>query len=250
MEGKEAQRLHDLAAEVSLVAVSQSVASWTSKTYGIPIEAISVVHNGVDLDEFHPRDGFLRPTSPVRVICHGRIDPNKGHDIAARAVAALRAKGLPVTFTMVGAVQTFGIPEAEERAFAEELAAATAAAEGTSTGRIPADQVAAVLREHDIACVLSKSEEPFSLSALESMASGCAVITTGRGGIKEATGDAAVIVGVDDVDAVASAIESLITDRLFLAERKASARARADSFTWDKSAHALESLIDAAVRRR
>jgi glycosyltransferase involved in cell wall biosynthesis len=250
MEGKEARRLHDLAAEVSLVAVSQSVATWTSKTYGIPAEAISVVHNGVDLEEFHPRDGFLRPTSPVRVICHGRIDPNKGHDIAARAVAVLRGKGLPVTFTMVGAVQTFGIPEAHARAFAEELAAATAEAGGTSTGRIPADQVAAVLREHDIACVLSKSEEPFPLSLLESMASGCAVITTTRGGIKEAAGDAGLVVGVDDVDGVASAIESLITDPMLLAERKASARARAESFTWEKSARTLESVIEAAGRRR
>lgn len=250
MEGREARRLHDIASEISLVAVSRSVATWTAKSYGIAVEAITVVHNGVDLEEFHPRDGFLRPTSPVRVICHGRIDPNKGHDIAARAVAILRSKGHDVTFTMVGGVQTFGIPEGRVRAYADVLAAATAEAEGTATGRLPVDQVAGVLREHDIACVLSKSDEPFSLSLLESMASGCAVITTGKGGMMEAAGDAAVVVGVDDVDAVASAIERLITDPVLLAERKASARARSESFTWQKAARTLESLLETAVHRR
>lgn len=244
--GKAARSLPDIASEVDVVAVSQSVATWTSETYGIPAQSISVIHNGIDLEEFQPRDGYLRPQTPIRVISHGRIDPEKGHEIAAKAVGVLRAKGLPVTFTVMGGVQTFGIPEARARAFAEALADATAEAGGTATGKLPVEQVAGVLRDHDIACVLSKYHEAFSLSLLEAMASGCAIVTTGRGGMKEIAGDSAVLVGVDDVDAVASAIEGLIDDPMLLAERKAAARARSESFTWKKSARALESLIESA----
>ena len=38
-------------------------------TYGIPADSISVIHNGIDLDEFHPRDGFIRlvPLGACRV---------------------------------------------------------------------------------------------------------------------------------------------------------------------------------------
>jgi glycosyltransferase involved in cell wall biosynthesis len=250
MEGKEARRLRSVASDVALVAVSHSVAVWTADTYGIPIGAITVIHNGVDTDEFHPRDGYLRPSSPVRVICHGRIDPNKGHDVAAKAVAALRRDGVPVTFTMVGGIQTFGIPESEAQAFADGLAEAVADADGTPMGRLPAGEVAAILRDHDIACVLSKSEEPFPLSLLESMASGCAVITTGRGGIKEAVGESAVIVGADDVAAVSAAIAGLVADPGLLAERKAAARSRSELFAWADAATKVSSLFaQAGVER-
>jgi glycosyltransferase involved in cell wall biosynthesis len=243
LQGKEARRLSDLPPGVSVVAVSDSVRMWTSETYGIPKSSISVIHNGIDLDEFHPRADFDQPRRDVHVVSHGRIDPNKGHDIAAKAVALLRRKGYPVTFTMVGGVQTYGISGAQASAYADQLAAAIAEAEGTATGRLPASAVPEVLRDHDIACVLSKSAEPFSLAALEAMASGCAVITTGTGGIREVVGDAADFVGVDDVEAVAAAIEALLVDPDLLSERKRSGLIRSKSFTWDKAASKVESLM-------
>lgn len=249
MEGKEARRLHHLASDILLVAVSDSVRGWTSSTYGIPADSITVIHNGIDLEEFHPRDGFINSRGSVRVVCHGRIDPNKGHDIAAKAVGALRRQGFAVTFTMMGGVQTFGIPESEAQAYADALNRAVIDAEGTALGRIPSVEVAGSLRDHDIACVLSKSAEPFPLAALEAMASGCAVITTAKGGIKEMVGDSGVFVEVDDVDGVAAAIAELSTDPRLLSERKVSARTRSELFTWDKAAVKVESLMADSRRR-
>ena len=243
LEGKEARRLSNLPSDIMIVAVSDALRRWTSDTYGIPASSISVIHNGIDLDEFHPRDGFDQSRGPIRVVSHGRIDPNKGHEIAARAVGALRRRGFPVTFTMMGGVQTYGIPECEANAYADALAGAIADAEGTATGRLPAAEVAGVLRGHDIACVLSKSSEPFSLAALEAMASGCAVVTTGTGGIIEVVGDSAELVGIDDVEAVAGAIEALTVDPRLLSERKVSARLRSEWFTWDRAAVKVETLM-------
>ena len=42
------------------------------------------------LEAFAPRDDFLEPSIPLRVLFLGRIDPNKGPDIAADAVTRLR----------------------------------------------------------------------------------------------------------------------------------------------------------------
>jgi glycosyltransferase involved in cell wall biosynthesis len=243
LRGKEARRLSNLPPGVTVVAVSDAVRRWTSDTYGIPASSISVIHNGIDLDEFHPRDDFDQTRPGIRVVSHGRIDPNKGHEIAARAVGELRRRGYPVTFTMVGGVQTYGISDAQAAAYADELAVAIAEAEGTATGRLPASDVADVLRDQDIACVLSKCAEPFSLAALEAMASGCAVITTGTGGIGEVVGESADFVGIDDVEAVAAAIEALTTDPKLLSERKTSALLRSKSFTWDKAASKVEALM-------
>ena len=249
LQGREARRIPDLQPEVMLVAVSDSVRRWTADTYRIPADSISVINNGVDLDEFRPREDFVRPRTPVRVVCHGRIDPNKGHVIAARAVGELRRRGCPVTFTMIGGVQTFGIPEVEERAYADALSAAIADAGGTEMGRLPATEIAGVLREHDIACVLSRSAEPFPLTALEAMASGCAVITTGNGGIAEIVGESAVLVDTDDVDGVVAAIAGLADDPGLLSERKTSARRRSELFTWRLAADAVESLSTGSRRR-
>ena len=249
LQGREARRFSDLPSEIMLVAVSDSVRRWTADTYEIPADSISVIHNGIDLDEFHPREDFARPRTPVRVVCHGRIDPNKGHVIAARAVGELRRRGYPVTFTMIGEVQTFGIPEVEARAYADELSSAVALAGGTALGRLPATEIAGVLRQQDVACVLPTSPEPFSLAALEAMASGCAVITTGSGGIAEVVGESAILVRADDIDEVVAAIAGLAGDPPRLSERKVSARNRSELFTWNKAAASVESLMAGSRRR-
>ena len=249
MEGKEARRLHHLASDILLVAVSDSVRGWTSSTYGIPADSITVIHNGIDLEEFHPRDGFINSRGSVRVVCHGRIDPNKGHDIAAKAVGALSPSGFRGHLHHDGRRSDVRNTESEAQAYADALNRAVIDAEGTALGRIPSVEVAGSLRDHDIACVLSKSAEPFPLAAREAMASGCAVITTAKGGIKEMVGDSGVFVEVDDVDGVAAAIAELSTDPRLLSERKVSARTRSELFTWDKAAVKVESLMADSRRR-
>ncbi len=136
----------------------------------------------------------------------------------------LRSEGLPVTLTVIGEVRTFGFSLAEEDAYRDRLDQdLIARAEGKHLGWLPHDQLAQQLRDHDVACVLSRVHEPFGLVNLEAMASGCAIVTTGTGGILEAVGDAAAIVPPDSPMEVANVLRAWVADRSSLADRKQAA---------------------------
>ena len=243
LEGPSAQWLSRLPGNVSLVAVSDAVRQWTSRRYSIAPERIAVIHNGVDGSEFFPREGFAEPVEPLRVISHGRVDPNKGHHVGARAVAELRRRGSPATFTLLGGIQTFGMPPTMVEEYVERLEADVSDAGGQWMDRRPATEVAGILRTYDVACALSSSDEPFSLAALESMASGLALISTGTGGMAEVVGDAAELVEPGDAMAVADAIERLLEDPGALARAKQRSVDQAALFSWHRARRSLEELL-------
>jgi len=78
--------------------------------------------------------------------------------------------------------------------------------------------------------------EGFGLPVLEAMARGVPVCCADRSSLPEVAGDAALLFDPEDPGAIARAIETLLTDRSF-AERLAQAgRARAATFTWERTA--------------
>lgn len=232
-------RVANLPVHVTVVAVSDMVRDWTIEHCALDPRRIVTVPNAVDTTHFTPRANWVDPVKPVRVICHGRIDPNKGYDVAALAVAELQREGWDVSFTLVGEVKTFGWPDDLVRQYVHELDAALDAAHATRTGRVPPSDVASLLADHDIACVLSKSAEPFGLAALEAMAAGCAVIVTDGGALPEVVGDAGTVIEPDSVDATAAALRALIEDVELLSVRKRAARARSLEFGRDRAADRL-----------
>ena len=242
LEGPEAAPLRTISPAVRLVAVSAAVAAWTRDRH-LPEADIRVVYSGVDHELFRPRDGWLEASDPVRVVCHGRIDPNKGHEVAAEAVARLRADGLPVEITLIGEVRAFGFGADDLEAYRRRVSEAVAAAGGTMLGWMPHAELAVELRRHDVACVLSRVDEPFGLVNLEAMASGCAVIATRMGGIPEAVGSAGALVAPDDPEQVAAVLEAWVRDRGALAAMKRAAVDRAAAFTWSATADALVALL-------
>jgi glycosyltransferase involved in cell wall biosynthesis len=93
-----------------------------------------------------------------------------------------------------------------------------------------------------IVVVPSRWPEPFGLTALEAIASGAALITTGSGGLAEIAGDAAVYVPPNDPTALAAAIIALANDEPRRAALAAAGRARAQYFDTQRIAAALETL--------
>ena len=97
-----------------------------------------------------------------------------------------------------------------------ELVDALGAAAGPFNGRIRVDsnvpytEVKAAWERAEVGMVLTTGPEPFGRTALEAMASGAAVITSGRGGLTEICGQYAVTVEPSDANGIAAALGQLL----------------------------------------
>ncbi len=227
---------------------SDAIRRWTSERHHLPLDRFRVVPSGVEHEVFFPRADYLKPVPAPRVLFIGRIDPNKGPDLAADAVAALRAEGLPVSLTVAGGLWFYGHGREMEDPFFRELKQKMDNAAAEYLGHVPRGRVPAMVREHDIVCVLSRSEEPFGLVALEAMASGCAVIASPRGGLPEACGGAALLADPDDLPAIIDAMRKLVTDPDFLARTKRQSVERAARAPWSACAQLVEEACAPSIR--
>jgi glycosyltransferase involved in cell wall biosynthesis len=89
--------------------------------------------------------------------------------------------------------------------------------------------------------------EGFGLPPLEAMKCGAPVITGDRTSLPEVVGDAGVLVDPFDVDAIASAIHSVVTDSKLRSELKSRSLNRARMFDWRETAkRTLEVYREAA----
>ncbi|WP_269219670.1 glycosyltransferase family 4 protein [Brevundimonas vesicularis] len=84
------------------------------------------------------------------------------------------------------------------------------------------DEVRAVTRRAAIAVTPSRVREAMGLTALEAHAAGAALISSGRGGLREASGEHAIYVDVENAEPLTAALNHLVENP---AERLALARA-------------------------
>lgn len=245
LQNEQRTRLQDLPASQRAtdrwLTCSDYIREWTTREHGFPSERITTVPSGVDLKDFSPRPGFLETRKPVRVLFVGRLDPNKGVDIAVDAVAALRKEGLPVTMTVAGGLWFYG--NHAENPYLIKLRGKFKNVDAEHLGHVSRDKISAVFREHDIVCVLSRSNEPFGLVVLEAMASGCAVIASNRGGLPEACGGAAVLVNPDHLEEVIAALRQFVANAPLLSAAKQRCVARARKAGWHTSVDTLEQIL-------
>lgn len=225
-----------------IVANSGYISDWLVNAYQL-VDRPEVIHNGVDLNEFFPREKWESAGDPVKVLCLGRIDPNKGADIAAGALLALQEKSVRADFTVVGGEWFFKDAQSGESQYSEKLKSLVSRLGGSYLGHKDRSLVPSIVREHDLLCVFSRSQEPFGLVVLEGMASGCCVVSSGRGGLPEAGGEAGVLVDIDKQGDVISALENLIQNPYQLLARKRQSLAWASTCHWDGVAGKFEAMF-------
>lgn len=78
--------------------------------------------------------------------------------------------------------------------------------------------------------------EGFGLPVLEAMACGTPVLTSNVSSLPEVAGDAAVLVDPTDVEAIAAAMRRVLQDQALAAALSAKGLARAQQFTWERTA--------------
>jgi len=162
-----------------------------------------VVANGFDAALWRPSRERSRA-----VLAVGRATPEKGLLEAARALAEVlpRHPGWTTTFVV-----------SEPERFPDYLAAVEAALAPLGprarllVGR-PFAEVKALNEQAAIAIAASVWREPFGRTCLEAHAGGAAVISSGAGGLREISGEAALYLPAVEPARVAEAVELLIAD--------------------------------------
>jgi UDP-glucose:(glucosyl)LPS alpha-1,2-glucosyltransferase len=199
----------------------------------------AVLPNPLSIAELPPRAPQRRKT----LLFVGRINTNKAPDVFIAACAQSLPHLPGWTARMIGG-DHFG-PDSPDRpqtdyvmAMREEAGRVGVAFEGPR----PHAEVLMAMAEAAIVVVPSRWDEPFGLTALEALASGAALITTGQGGLREVAGEAALFVPPGDAQATAAAIISLATDEASRAALVEAGLAQAARFETASLAGRLEAL--------
>lgn len=152
---------------------------------GTPMEQAQVIHQGIPLGQFPFGPAWRAPREPLRVVYAGQLSESKGVHTLIRAVGEVeeRRSGA-VELTIVGS----GVPEYER--YLRELVQECGIGSVTRfAGSVPHAEIGKVYQQHHVLVFASECREAFGLSHVEAMASGCAVLSTTRGGCAELVRD-------------------------------------------------------------
>ena len=98
--------------------------------------------------------------------------------------------------------------------------------------------------------VLPSWNEGFGLPALEAMAMGVPVVASNRGALPEVLGGAGLLFDPARPDALADALERILTDSALASACVSAGLARSAGWTWDAAAERVRQMYERAVARR
>jgi glycosyltransferase involved in cell wall biosynthesis len=224
-------------------------------------DAIRRFYPGARVEHCHagrPEEVEVAPWTPsarLRLLAVGRPTPQKGWDVLASALAELERTRPEVAdrleVTLVGGGEWAG-PHSAFASRTHEALRALRRVEVRDAGRLPHAEVLARYAETD-ALVLPSDYEPFGLVVLEAMAAGCPVLSFATDGPRDllADGQSGWLVPLapwpERARSLAGSLASLATlDEATLRARRRAARARAESFSWSRTAAAHAAWLEGA----
>ncbi|MEW2540405.1 glycosyltransferase [Micromonospora chalcea] len=216
---------------------------------GLQRTSVAMVPTGVDTGQFHP-DGEAAPRDQrSRILSVGGLAPGHGQDDLIRAMrlvgdAELVIAGGPPAERLDGHAEARRLRELAERAGVAEQV--------KLVGAVPHDQMATWYRSADVVACTPHYASAGRVS-LEAMACGVPVVGYAMGGIADAVVDEVTgkLVPPGDVRTLGVTLRRLLSDN---AGRFAYGHAAVDrvrcSYTWERTAAALERLYERVIGRR
>jgi glycosyltransferase involved in cell wall biosynthesis len=201
---------------------------------------VTVVPYGVDLRAFQPTPKESR--SEVLVGAVARLSKEKGLHYLLEGFAAMAGRHPQARLVLAG--------DGPERRRLERLAGRLGLAERVRfLGEVPHEQVPAVLQEFDVFAMPS-TWEGFGVAALEAEAMELPVVASNVHGIPDVVldGDTGLLVPPRDPQALASALDRLVSDAGLRRRLGRAARAFvAEHYSWEQNTAQMEALYQAAL---
>ncbi len=222
---------------------SAAVAAEVTELLGVPATRVRPVASGIPPlpapDTLAPAR-FLPASTGRYVLAVGTAEPRKDLPGLVRAFDALASSRPDLALLLVGPAG-WGADEVDTA-----VAAASASARIARTGWVDDATLAGLVAG---AAVLAYPSvyEGFGYPPLQAMAAGTPVVATRDGSLEEVLGDAALLVPVRDVDALAAALAAVLDSDTTAADLGARGAACAAGYTWERCAAGLMDLYRDAM---
>lgn len=222
-----------------IIAVSQNTANDVVGFFKLPVEKVTVIHNGLDHARFLPdstaaEKEFVRERYNLRqpfFLYVARLEhPGKNHVRLIEAFNRFKA-GTGSDWQLVFGGSDWHGAEAIHTAIGQS----PFRRDIRCLGFVPDDALPKLYRAASV-FVHPSLFEGFGFPPLEAMACGCPVLSSTRGALGEIVGTAAATVDPEDVTALKNQLASLASDPALRATLREAGLARARHFDWERAA--------------
>ena len=221
---------------VPFEAISESTADDLARR-GIPRQNIEVIYPGIDTTRYTPQPAS-RSTRPAFAYL-GRLKKYKGVHYVIRAFAAMQNR--EATLEIAGA--------GDYRPNLEALARSLDLGDRVRfLGRISEDEKLALLRRA-WALVFASPKEGWGITNLEAAACATPVVASNSPGIRESVrdGETGYLVRHREIAAMATRLDQIAASRELVERLGRSARAFAETFTWERAAEETAAHLERVV---
>lgn len=213
-----------------------AVSAW----YGVDLNKIVVIPNGVDLKRFSQCENDIKLEGDPRILYVGRLSNAKGVDILIRALAKVRTELPNVRLHLVGSLK--GAPAYSYQVLARKLRVEENVVfhEWASPENVPN-----YYKATDI-CVFPSRFEGFGIVVLEAMASGVPVITSNIDSFQEILSDGltGLLFKSGDPRSLAEVILRLCGDAALRRKLSQAASQAVKTYSWENIAERYISLYN------
>ena len=224
-----------------VLVVSESSRRDVAECLKVPLEAMTAVPLGIDLDDFRPLPGVARRQNRLLTTASADV-PLKGLKYLIEAYAALIQDRPDLELVVIGKLR--------EGPTAKLIESLGLQGRVRFISDLTRQEVVEAYAEATI-CVTPSLYEGFGLPAAEAMCCGAPVVVTDGGSLPEVVGPGGVVVPKGDAGALATAISALLDDPARRVSLGLAGMAWArERYRWERTAEAYETVLHRAVDRR